>query len=78
MLIPFLSFSDNLLHDAYNFIIFQESVDNFEIAHKTSSILVWGAGTPFQYFHWCALFSKWGGDIAETSTRVWKKHCKLK
>ena len=26
-----------------NHTIFQESVDNFEIAHKTCPILVWGA-----------------------------------
>ena len=30
---PFLSFFDNLLLDAY--IIFQKSVDNFETEHKT-------------------------------------------
>ena len=33
---PFLSFSDNLLQDAY--IIFQNNVDNFETAHKTCQI----------------------------------------
>ena len=34
---PFLSFSDNLLQDGF---IFQNSVDNFEIEHKTCYILV--------------------------------------
>ena len=33
ILMPFLSSSDNWLHDAC--IIFQKSVDNFEIEHKT-------------------------------------------
>ena len=42
---PFLSSLDNSLQDAY--IIFQR-VDNFEIAHKTYSIiLVWGAVSPY-------------------------------
>ena len=35
---PFMSFSDNMLQDAR--IIFQNSVGNFEMAHKTYSILV--------------------------------------
>ena len=39
-LVQFLSFSDNLLEDDYT--ILQNSVDNFEIVHKTCSILVWG------------------------------------
>ena len=38
VLMPFLSFSDNLPQDAY--IILQKSVDNFEIAHKTCSSLI--------------------------------------
>ena len=46
---PFLSFCDNLFHDAY--IIFQKKkkrkerkiVDDFEVVYKTCSILVWGA-----------------------------------
>ena len=33
ILMPFFSFLDNLLQDAY--IIFQQDVDNFEIEHKT-------------------------------------------
>ena len=39
-----LSSFDNLLQDAY--AIFQKGVDNFEIEHKTCSILVWGAVPP--------------------------------
>ena len=33
VLMPFLSFFDNLLYDEY--IIFQKGGDNFEIEHKT-------------------------------------------
>ena len=44
ILMPFLSFSDNFLVDAY--IIVHKSVDNFEIAHKICYILVWGAVPP--------------------------------
>ena len=43
-LMPFLSLSDNMLQNA--FIIFQNSVDNFEIAYKTCLILVWVAVPP--------------------------------
>ena len=35
MLMPFLSFSNNLFQN--NHIIFQQTVDYFEIAHKTCS-----------------------------------------
>ena len=28
-------------------ILFKESVDNFDIAHKTCSILVWGSVPPY-------------------------------
>ena len=38
------SFSDNLFQDVH--IIFQNRVDNFEMAQKTCSILVWGAVPP--------------------------------
>ena len=38
---PFVGSSDNLFQDAH--VIFQSSVDDFEIAHKTRPILVWGA-----------------------------------
>ena len=41
---PFLIFTGNLLQDAY--INFQERVDDFEVAHKTCSILVWDAVPP--------------------------------
>ena len=40
ILMPFLIFSDNALQDA-----FQKCVGNFEIAHKTCSILVWGVSS---------------------------------
>ena len=43
ILMPFLSFSDNLLQDVYIIIIFQKSADNFEIAHKKCLILASGA-----------------------------------
>ena len=46
ILMPLLSFSDNLPYD--NHIIFQQNVNNFEIALKTCSILVWGA-VPLNY-----------------------------
>ena len=39
---PFLSFSHIFLQDAYK-IITPKSADNFEIVHKTCSILVKGA-----------------------------------
>ena len=39
MLMLFSSLSDNLLQD--NHSIFWESVDNFEMMHKTCAILVW-------------------------------------
>ena len=39
ILMPFLSFSDNLLQDVYIIIIFQKSADNFEIVHKKCLIL---------------------------------------
>ena len=38
ILMPFLSFSDDLLQDAY--IIFQNIVDHFEMTYNTCSILV--------------------------------------
>ena len=41
------SFSENFLQYAY--IIFQNSVDNIEIAHKTCSILVRGAPPAIMY-----------------------------
>ena len=41
---PFLSLADNLLQD--NHFILQESVDDFEIRHKTSLISVWGTFPP--------------------------------
>ena len=44
ILMSFSNLSDNLLQDAY--IIFKNSVDNFDIAHKTYSILVWGVVPP--------------------------------
>ena len=44
LLMLFPSFSENLLQDAY--IIFQNSVDNFEIVHKTCSLFVWSAVLP--------------------------------
>ena len=40
---PFMSFSDNLLLDAY---IFHKNVDYFEIVHKTCYILVWDSLPP--------------------------------
>ena len=48
ILLPFLSFSDNLFKDAY--IIFQKSVDNFEIVHKTCSIFGLGCSTPLNIY----------------------------
>ena len=47
MSMPFLSFSDNLLQDA--FIIFQNGADNFEIVYKICSILVQGEATPLGF-----------------------------
>ena len=42
MLMPFFGISEKIcFQDAY--IIFQKCVDNFDIAHKTCLILVWGA-----------------------------------
>ena len=49
-LMPFLSFSDNLLQDGY-IIFFEKSIDNFKIAHKTFSFLVWSAVPPLESFH---------------------------
>ena len=43
MLTPFLIFSNNLF--AAGYLIFQIIVINFDIAHKTCSILIWGALT---------------------------------
>ena len=42
ILLSFLCFSDNLLRDTYTFFS-HSSVDEFKIAHKMCSILVWGA-----------------------------------
>ena len=42
----------NLLQDAYLFS--QKCVNNFEIAHKVSSILVWSAVFPVGRKHWSA------------------------
>ena len=46
----FLSFSDNLLQDDHHpgiiILFFDESVDNFDITHKTCSISIVGAGPP--------------------------------
>ena len=52
---PFLSFWYNFLQDTY--IIFQNSVDNFSIAHKTCSMLVWGAVPPYDFYH--TISDKW-------------------
>ena len=41
ILMPLLSFLDNLLLRSFPYNTFQISVDNFKIKHKTCSILVW-------------------------------------
>ena len=47
ILMSFLSFSDNLLQNAHIiFFFFQNSVDSYVLAHKTCSILLWGALPP--------------------------------
>ena len=66
---PFLSFSNNFLQDSR--IIFQKSVDNFEIGLKTCSLLVWGCISPLKvtiYADFCLLI-RWvkTKDIGQTS-----------
>ena len=64
ILMPFLCISDNLLQDDY--IIFQKSVDKFEIMHKTCSILVCNTVPP-----------SWKKSILD-EIDIWKKKKKRK
>ena len=72
MLLPLLSFSNNSLQGA--FIVFQKSVDNFEIAHKICSILGFGCISVYHKFSsWSTTYYLNCSELAKFKSRFfWK------